>query len=388
MKKSFVALLTGVAVLFCLSATSSYSAEKEQATVKAATSVLTQPIAGTDGQQRGIASWKPSTRYPDPAIEVLDPSFLKYRIFNASVEMLATGFRWMEGPVWMEKGGYVLVSDIPNNRIIRWDEKTGKVTVYREPSNYANGSTVDLEGRFITCEQSGKGRRITRTERDGKITVLADTFDGKRFNSPNDIVVRVSDGSIWFTDPPFGIGNNYEGRTAKSELPHAVYRIDVKTGKVTQVLNDVAGPNGLMFSQDDKKLYVIASRAEPNRLIWVYDVDENGNLSNKTKFFEALNYGALDGMRLDVDGNIWAGWGSSGALGANPEALDGVIVINPAGKIIGHIHTPERCANVAFGGEMYNRLFMACGHSVYAVYVNTQGAENVEKAKKRGSAAQ
>ena len=155
---------------------------------------------------------------------------------------------------------------------------------------------------------------------------------------------------------------------------------------MTQVISDVPGPNGLTFSPDEKKLYVIGGREKPNRLIWAYDVDENGNLSNKTKFFEALNYGALDGLRMDVDGNFWIGWGSSGALDAKPEALDGVIVVNPQGKIIGHIHTPERCGNIAFGGEMHNRLFMACSHSIYSVYVNAQGAENVMKEKMKGAA--
>ena len=224
MKKGFVVIVAAM-LLICFSARAGFSDDQKNA-VKPAAGILTQI---KDTQLRAL-SWKPSLRYPDPLIEVLDPSFMKYRIFNASVEMLATGLRWAEGPVWIEKGGYLLVSDIPNNRIIRWDEKTGLVSVFRESANYANGNTVDLEGRLLTCEHSGKGRRITRTEHNGKITVLADNYQGKRFNAPNDIVVK-SDGSIWFSDPPFGIEGNYEGRKAKEELPHAFYRIDGKTGR-------------------------------------------------------------------------------------------------------------------------------------------------------------
>ena len=322
------------------------------------------------------APFVPSARYPDPAVVTLDNSFLKYRVWNASVERLATGFRWMEGPVWFGDGRYLLVSDIPNNRIIRWDETTGQTSVFRQPSNFANGLTRDRQGRLISCEGAttlGVGRRITRTEYNGRITVLADQFEGKPLNSPNDLVCK-RDGSIWFSDPPFQAINNYEGRIAKTELPQAVYRIDGASGKLTRVIDNLLGPNGLCFSPDEKKLYVVEGRATPNRLVWAYDVDDKGRLSSRSKLIEALNFGALDGIKCDEDGNLWCGWGSSGALGGKPEELDGVMVWNPQGKPIGHIRLPERCANLCFGGVKRNRLFMAASQSLYAVYVNTEGA--------------
>ncbi len=315
----------------------------------------------------------PSLRYPDPAVIVLDPSFLKYRLFSASVERLATGFRWMEGPVWFGDGRYLLASDVANNRIIRWDAITGVASVFREASNYANGNTRDLQGRLVTCE-GAMTRRISRTEHNGTITTLADNFKGKPFNSPNDIVCQ-SSGDIWFTDPPFQLSNDYEGRIAQQELPHAVYRIDGSSGQVTQVLDDLAGPNGLCFSPDEKKLYVVESRAVPSRRVWAYDVDHDGRLNNKTLHIDANGPGAFDGIKCDVDGNIWAGWGSNGALDADAAALDGVMVFNPEGKPIAHIRLPERCANLCFGGTNNNRLFMASSHSLYALYVNTRGAE-------------
>jgi gluconolactonase len=307
--------------------------------------------------------WQPTTFYPDPAIEVLDDSFLKYRIFSAGVERLATGFRWCEGPVWFGDQRQLLWSDIPNNRIMRWDEETGAVSVFRKPSNFANGNTRDRAGRLVTCEHS---RRVTRTEYDGAITVLADSFDGKRLNSPNDVVVN-SDGSIWFTDPVFGILGNYEGRVAPPELPQNVYRLDPETGELTVVAEDLRGPNGLAFSPDESLLYLVESRATPNRLILAYDVVEGGRgLANRRTFIDS-GPGTPDGFRLDVDGNLWCGWG----MGSSD--LDGVMVYNPDGGLIGRIRLPERCANLCFGGVMRNRLFMAASQSVYALYVNTQG---------------
>jgi len=316
------------------------------------------------------ADWEPSLRYPDPAIEILDPSFLDYRLFNASVERLATGFRWLEGPVWFGDGRFLLASDIANNRLIRWDETSGMTSTFRSPSNYSNGNTRDNHGRLITCEGS-IGRRVTRTEYNGKITVLADQYDGKPFNSPNDVVCTRS-GDIWFTDPPFQLGNNYEGRIVKQELPAAVYRIDGKTGQLDKILDDIAGPNGLAFSEDESRFFLVEGRAKPNRLLWEFEHD-HGKLANKKKLIEAQNYGAIDGFACDIHGNIWAGWGSSGSPDGNPEALDGVRIFDPQGKPIGHIHLPERCANLCFGGAQGNRLFMASSHSLYAIYVNTQG---------------
>jgi gluconolactonase len=257
----------------------------------------------------------------------------------------------------------VLWSDIPNNRIMRWDEETGRTSVYRKPSNNANGNTRDRQGRLVTCEHDT--RRITRTEYDGTITVLIDKFDGKPLNSPNDIVVK-SDDSIWFSDPPFGILGNYEGHVATPELPTNVYRLD-KTGKATVATGDINRPNGLAFSPDEKKLYVVEAAAQPSRIIQVFDVADDGKLTNKREFINAQG-GTPDGFRVDVDGNLWCGWGMG-----SPEK-DGVMVFDANAKPIGRIALPERCANVCFGGVKRNRLFMAASHSLYSLYVNTQGA--------------
>ena len=314
--------------------------------------------------------FKPNQRYPDPSVQILDPSFSKYRIYSSSVEQLGSGMRWAEGPVWFGDGRYLLLSDIPNNRIMRYDEAAGTFSVFRHPSNFSNGLARDRQGRLLACEHLT--RSVTRTEYDGRITVLADKFDGKRLNSPNDLVCR-SDGSIWFTDPPFGIGGNWEGDKATPELPHSVYRI-APDGKLTLVTAELAGPNGIAFSPDEKKLYVVESRAQPNRLIWSYDVAANGAISNKTKVVDANGPGAIDGIKVDMDGNLWCGWGWSGAPGATSADLDGVMVFNPQGKPIGFIRLPERCANLAFGGAKRNRLYMASCHSLYALYVEAHGA--------------
>ena len=309
-----------------------------------------------------MAEWQPSTFYPDPAIETLDPAFAKYRLFSAAVERLATGFRWAEGPAWFGGGRYLLCSDIPNDRILRWDETDGSVSTFRQSSGYANGNTRDREGRLVTCEHGT--RRVTRTEHDGTITILADRYQGKRLNSPNDVVVK-SDNSIWFTDPPFGIAGFYEGEKAESELPAALYRLDPATGTLTVMADDVAGPNGLAFSPDESRLYVVASRNTPNRTIEAYDV-KGDHLANRRTLIDAGS-GTPDGFRVDIDGNLWCGWGMG------TPALDGVMVFNPQGAPIGRIALPERCANLCFGGRHRNRLFMASSQSLYALYVNTQG---------------
>lgn len=316
--------------------------------------------------------FKASQRYPDPNVQVLDNAFLKYRLYSSTVEQLASGFRWVEGPVWFGDGRYLLFSDIPNNRIMRWDEVTGATSVFRSPANFTNGLARDRQGRLIACEHLT--RRITRTEYDGRITVLADNYNGKRFNSPNDIICK-SDGSIWFTDPPFGISGEWEGDKQTSELPHAVYRIDGQSGKLSLITDALAGPNGLAFSPDEKVIYIVESRATPNRLIWAYELTDNGTkLGKRTLAVDAAGPGAIDGFKVDIDGNLWCGWGSNGALNANPAELDGVRVFTPQGKAIGHIHLPERCPNLVFGGAKKNRLFMASSHSLYAVYVDTRGA--------------
>jgi gluconolactonase len=307
--------------------------------------------------------WSPSLRYPDPSVQVLDPSFAKYRLPLASVERLATGMRWSEGPVYFGDARCVLWSDIPNNRIMRWDEDTGATSVYRKPSNNANGNTRDRQGRLVTCEHDA--RRVTRTEYDGSITVICDRFEGKRLNSPNDVVVK-SDGSIWFTDPQFGILGYYEGHLDTPELPMNVYRVDGQTGEATVVADGINAPNGLAFSTDEKQLYIVESRSEPRRIL-VHDVAGDGRkLANRKVLIDAGPDGTPDGFRCDVDGNLWCGWGMT-------DELDGVRIFNPAGEPIGHIALPERCANLCFGGRWRNRLFMAASHSLYALYVNTQG---------------
>jgi gluconolactonase len=309
-------------------------------------------------------AWQPSQRYPDAAVQVLDQSFAKYRLNLAAVERLADGCRWCEGPVWFGDGRYLLWSDIPNNRMMKWEEETGAVSVFRRPSNFANGHTRDRQGRLITCEHGG--RRVSRTEYDGTISVVAERYDGKRLNSPNDVVVQ-SDGSIWFSDPPFGLFGYYEGYRAEQELPMNVYRVDGATGEMTVVESEVSRPNGLCFSPDESILYLVESGTTP-RNVYAYDVIDGGRrLANRRKLID-VGSGTPDGMRCDVDGNLWMGWGMGSA------ELDGVAIFNPDGRLIGRIDLPERCANLCFGGTYRNRLFMAASRSVYALYVNTQGA--------------
>jgi gluconolactonase len=309
------------------------------------------------------AEWLPSLRYPDPSITSLDPRFDKYRVMLTHVERLASGTLWGEGPAWFGDLRCVIWSDIPNNRMLRWEEETGAVSLFRKPSNNANGNTRDRQGRLVTCEHLA--RRVTRTEYDGTISVICDRYEGKRLNSPNDVVVK-SDGSIWFTDPRFGILSNYEGAIAEQELPMNVYRVDGATGAVTVVADGINAPNGLCFSPDEKKLYIVESRSEPRRIL-VYDVGGDGaTIASGKILIDSGPHGTPDGMRCDIDGNLWCGWGMSAEL-------DGVRVFTPQGEPIGHIALPERCANVCFGGAKRNRLFMAAAHSLYALYVNTQG---------------
>jgi gluconolactonase len=326
------------------------------------------------------APFTPNARLPDPCIEVLDERFLALRLLSGTVERLATGFYWAEGPVWFGDGRYLLFSDIPNNRILRWDDGpnadgaaagTGRLSEFRNPSQHANGLARDTAGRLLACEHGT--RRVTRTEYDGRITVLAERYRGKRLNSPNDIVCEQRTGAVWFTDPPFGILGWWEGEPAEPELPHGVYRIDAMNGEITCVADDLLGSNGLAFSPDEKILYVVESRARPHRLIWAYDV-AGDRLVNKRLFVSANGPGAFDGIAVDVLGNVWCGFGSDGSPAARPEELDGVRVFDPQGRALAQIHLPERCANLCFGGPKRNRLFMAASHSLYALYVNTRGA--------------
>ena len=309
----------------------------------------------------------PNWCYDDPRVEALDKKF-KYKVGNAAIERerIATGFRWAEGPVYFRDGGFLVWSDIPNNRMMRWLEEDGHVSVFRTPSNYTNGNTRDREGRLISCEHDA--RRVTRTEPDGTITVLLDSYEGKKLNAPNDVVVA-SDGAIWFTDPGYGILGHYEGHLAEFELPPRVYRIDAKTGRATIVADDFDKPNGLAFSPDEKKLYIIDTGLTHGGRsnMRVFDV-VGDKLANNKVFAEDFAPGFTDGVRTDIDGNVWCsmGW-------ADPKE-DGVRCYAPSGELIGKIHLPETCSNLCFGGKKRNRLFMTGSTSVYAVYVETQGA--------------
>ncbi len=311
------------------------------------------------------SGWQPATRYPDPAITALDKRFESYWIKLAAVERLGTGFRWAEGPVWFGDQRCLLWSDIPNNRIMRWDDETGAISEFRKPSNFANGNTRDRQGRLVTCEHGG--RRVTRTEYDGSITVIIDRFKNNRLNSPNDVVVA-ADGAIWFTDPSFGILGNYEGHKSQPEIGQNVYRVDGETGVAAIVASDVLGPNGLCFSPDGRLLYIVESRGVPTRKILAYDVVDGGRRIENRRILIDAGPGTPDGMRCDVDGNLWCGWGMGEA------ELDGVMIFAPDGTPIGRITLPERCANLCFGGRANSRLFMASSQSLYALYVNVAGA--------------
>jgi gluconolactonase len=310
----------------------------------------------------------PNSRYPDSHIESLDKRF-KGSVGTGAVERVATGFRWAEGPAYFSAGRYLIFSDIPNNRMMRLLEDDNHLSVFRTPSFNSNGNTVDREGRLLSCEHAG--RRVIRTEHDGTINVIADRYNGKRINSPNDVVVA-SNGSIWFTDPTYGSDGNYEGLHADREQEKRnVYRVDPQSGTVTLVVDDFVQPNGLCFSPDEKKLYVIDSgitHGGPAH-IRVFEVDiATGKVINGKVFAEGFAPGFTDGMRCDVEGNVWCsmGWG-------DPKE-DGVRCYSPEGDLLGKIHLPETCANLVFGGPLHNRLYMCASTSVYACYVGVQGA--------------
>jgi gluconolactonase len=296
--------------------------------------------------------------------EAVDPRFANYTIPVCKLETLHTGMRWAEGPVYFADGRYLVFSDIPNNRMLRWDEESGHVSVFRYPSGFANGNTRDRQGRLISCEHGN--RRVTRTEPDGTITVIADRAGGKRLNSPNDVVVK-SDGTIWFTDPPYGILTDYEGHKAESEIGGChVYCCDPETGEISAVATDFVKPNGLAFSADERQLFVADSgrshAPDAPHHIRVFDVTDGRKLTNG-RVFATIDPGVPDGFRLDEDGNLWVGAG------------DGVHCFDPNGKLIGKILTPEAVANVTFGGAKRNRLFIAATSTLYAVFLNTRGIQ-------------
>jgi gluconolactonase len=289
--------------------------------------------------------------------EVLDERFARCN-GDFVVERLHTGSRKTEGPAYFAAGRYLVWSDIPNDRLMRWDETTGAVGVFRHQSGYANGNTIDRQGRLISCEQGN--RRVTRTEHDGSITVLADRYDGKRLNSPNDVVVR-ADGSIWFTDPSYGIADDYEGNKADSEIGACyVFRIDPHTSELRAVAEDFCRPNGLAFSLDERQLYIVDTRQEPSH-IRIFDVTDDGNLTGG-KIFAECNFGRFDGIRLDDAGRVWAA------------AWDGLHCFAPDGTLIGKLLLPESVSNLTFGGPKLNHLFITAGTSLYALRVTVNGA--------------
>jgi gluconolactonase len=296
--------------------------------------------------------------------EVLDAQFSSCLIGHARVERLWTRCRWAEGPAWFPAGRYLMWSDIPNNRMMRYDESDGHVSVFRQPSNNSNGNTTDWQGRLVTCEHLT--RRVTRTEHDGSITVLAETYNGKRFNSPNDVVVK-SDGSIWFTDPTYGILIDYEGRRSEPELERCnVYRIDPQSGAITIVADDFDKPNGLAFSPDESFLYIadtgLSHKVNGPKHIRRLNVSSDGKTLGQSKVFATCTAGLFDGFRLDTDGRIWT------------SAADGVHCYAPDGALIGKIKIPEIVGNVCFGGTMKNRLFICGTTSLYSAYLAVTGA--------------
>jgi gluconolactonase len=302
-------------------------------------------------------------RYPDPDIVVLDDRFRPLVLGNAGIRRLATGFHFTEGPVWFGDGRYLLFSDIPDDTIYRWDETDGGISVFRRPSHYANGNTRDRQGRLLTCEHDTQ--RLTRTEHDGRVVVLASTFEGRKLTGPNDVVVK-SDGTIWFSDNGAGTRGNYLGHTAEQAHPFRVYRYDPATATLTIAVGDQPRPNGLCFSPDESLLYVVDTPGGEHNKTYVYDIVDAGTRAvNGRVFFGGAGW--ADGIRCDTHGNVWA------ALSGG-EGEDGVGVFAPDGTLIGRILLPERCANLCFGGLKRNRLFMAASQSVYALYVETQGA--------------
>jgi gluconolactonase len=324
------------------------------------------------------------TRYPDPDVKSLDTRFNQYRLGNASIRRIHSSpdMLWAEGPVWSSVGKYLLWSDIPNNKQLRWLQDDGEVTEFRKPSGNSNGNTFDHQGRQISCEHGNQ--RVVRYELDGSVTVLTDSYAGKKYNAPNDVVVH-PDGSIWFTDPGYGSLMNYEGNrlntgSVQPVQKEAVYRIDSKTFKVTKTTDEIFKPNGLCFSPDYKKLYVSDTGAshysQANRQIKVWNVLDNNTLKNGKSFASMemevngqILKGGADGIKCDEDGNIWssAGWAGHG--------YDGVHIFEPKeGKRIGQILLPEICSNLCFGGEKRNRLFMTASQSIYALFVETKGA--------------
>jgi gluconolactonase len=382
----------------------------------AAAAFVSARVAGAQGQQPTHASpptvvsnpprdfgpgAPPTTYFTDPDVLTIDPAFNSLIQANTSIKRIWTGALWTEGPAWSSQGKYLVWSDIPSNRQMRWLEDDGHVSVFRSPSNNSNGNTFDPQGRQLSCEHLT--RRVVRYEHDGAITIIADSYEGKRLNSPNDVAVH-KDGSIWFTDPPYG-GQLYEGApdasggptnpagrlnqragqpaeigTFKRELPTNVYRVD-PGGRVDLVVAEdlVPDPNGITFSPDYTKLYIASTGRGPGDKgpggkgeVYSFDVSTDNKASNRKLFSDCVIDGVKcgpDGLRCDVDGNLWVSSNAGRVVG-----YSGVTVWNPQGKLLGRIRLPEVCGNITFGGPKRNRLFMAASQSIYAVYVGTQGA--------------
>jgi gluconolactonase len=294
--------------------------------------------------------------------EIVDPVFRTLVLPNAPLERLADGFRWLEGPVWFADHDCLYFSDLPNDRLMRWSESAG-LSVQRQPAGFENGHARDREGRLIGC--SHQHRCITRIELDGRCTVLADHHQGRRLNAPNDVVVR-SDGSVWFTDPPYGIQTDYEGGKQGAELPARVYRLDPRRGRLDVVADDLEGPNGLCFSPDERRLYIVETGAQfatdPLQHIRVYDVGDTGDRLRNGRVFHTVSPGNADGLRCDEAGRVWTSAG------------DGVHCVDPSGALLGKILVPATVSNLCFGGRANCRLFLCASQALYAVYTNTRGA--------------
>jgi gluconolactonase len=326
------------------------------------------PVTALAQEDRDYGPDAPPVHYPDPDVVSVTPDFDQYRVGNSAIQRLWTGGLWVEGPAWNGVGRFLLWSDIPNDIQLRWLEDDGHVSTFRAPSGNSNGNTFDWQGRQVSCQHGN--RRVVRYEHDGTVTVLADKFEGKPFNSPNDAVVHPN-GNIWFTDPPYGTAapGGYEGNPGELFQPNAVYRI-ASVGRVERVTDELVAPNGLCFSHDYKKLYIVDTGTGAGD-IKVFDVVDEARLANGRVFTDMMIDGKKvgpDAVRADVDGNIWA---SGGWVGYG---FDGVHCFTPEGGRIGHIRLPETTANFVFGGPKRNRLMIAASQSIYAVYVNTRGA--------------